>query len=62
MKIERETKVILSSKDLKGIITNHLKNSGIQVKRIEFNVGGHELDGDYRLDNVVCYGTEEQYE
>jgi hypothetical protein len=66
MEIIKSTTIKLSEDDLRTIITEHLNNKGIGVKDIVFNIRGFERDGDwraelpleYKLDNVVCVGTE----
>jgi len=61
MKINKEVRVELTVKDLKEIISEHLKLKGIDVKSIRFNLKTSYHQDDCRgefpfkeVDNVVC--------
>jgi hypothetical protein len=66
MEIIKEVRVKLTTNDLKKIIIEHLKNKGVNVKSVHFNVKGHNRDDnhfaqyslEYRLDDVLCIGEE----
>lgn len=48
MEIKKETTIKLSVEEAKEIIINHLKEKGMDVKSVSFNVSGHYDEGDWR--------------
>lgn len=62
MEIIKETTIKISVEEVKEIIINHLKEKGIDVTSISFNVNGHNDEDDWRgeypltymLDDVTC--------
>jgi hypothetical protein len=55
MEIKKETTIKLSVEEAKEIIINHLKEKGMDVKSVSFNVSGHNDDDDWRGEYPLTY-------
>jgi hypothetical protein len=64
MKVKKIVTIKLEEAEIKEILINHLKNVGINAKKINFVINGHNKKGDYLsqmplehiLDFAICEG------
>jgi hypothetical protein len=64
MEIEKEITVRLTPEEISDIIKDHLRIKGIIADSVRFDIGQHNVDGDWRgefppnyeLDMVICKG------